>query len=150
LCKTDRNVPTELQSFRTGGDYTAKFKGSRIITSEIINHRQMVGRMISLSQGLYPHRTTQHRQTRTSIHALSGIRTRDPVYERSRPASQTARPLDRLLTIFNMSHISQVTMILYYQQKHHLLPVALGGLVVSVLVTGPKVAGSNPAEDDGF
>jgi hypothetical protein len=28
--------------------------------------------------------------------------------------------------------------------------VALGGLVVSVLATGPKVAGSNPAEDDGF
>jgi hypothetical protein len=27
--------------------------------------------------------------------------------------------------------------------------VALGGLVVSVLATG-KVAGSNPAEDDGF
>jgi hypothetical protein len=28
--------------------------------------------------------------------------------------------------------------------------VALGGLVVSVLATGPKVASSNPAEDDGF
>jgi hypothetical protein len=28
--------------------------------------------------------------------------------------------------------------------------VALGGLVVSMLATGPKVAGSNPAEDDGF
>jgi hypothetical protein len=28
--------------------------------------------------------------------------------------------------------------------------VALGGVVVSVLATGPKVAGSNPAEDDGF
>jgi hypothetical protein len=25
-----------------------------------------------------------------------------------------------------------------------------GGVVVSVLATGPKVAGSNPAEDDGF
>jgi hypothetical protein len=30
------------------------------------------------------------------------------------------------------------------------LLVALGGLVVSVLATGPKVAGSIPAEDDGF
>jgi hypothetical protein len=30
------------------------------------------------------------------------------------------------------------------------LIVAVGGLVVSVLATGPKVAGSNPAEDDGF
>jgi hypothetical protein len=28
--------------------------------------------------------------------------------------------------------------------------VSLGGGVVSVLATGPKVAGSNPAEDDGF
>jgi hypothetical protein len=27
---------------------------------------------------------------------------------------------------------------------------SLGGVVVSVLATGPKVAGSNPAEDDGF
>jgi hypothetical protein len=33
------------------------------------------------------------------------------------------------------------------QQQHG---VALGGLVVSVLATGPKVAGSNPAEDNGF
>jgi hypothetical protein len=28
--------------------------------------------------------------------------------------------------------------------------VALGGVVVIVLATRPKVAGSNPAEDDGF
>jgi hypothetical protein len=34
--------------------------------------------MISPSQGLYLHRTTQHRKTRTNIHALSGIRTHDP------------------------------------------------------------------------
>jgi hypothetical protein len=27
---------------------------------------------------------------------------------------------------------------------------ALGGLVVSVLATGPKVRGFKPAEDDGF
>jgi hypothetical protein len=55
----------------------------------------LLGRVISPSQGLYLHRTTQHRKTRTNIHALSGIRTRDPVYERSRPAPHTARPLDR-------------------------------------------------------
>jgi hypothetical protein len=40
-------------------------------------------------------------------------------------------------------------------QSHNLLggtgnKVGLGGVVVSVLATGPKVAGSNPAEDDGF
>jgi hypothetical protein len=34
--------------------------------------------VISPSQGLYLHRTTQHRKTRTNIHALSGIRTHDP------------------------------------------------------------------------
>jgi hypothetical protein len=34
--------------------------------------------VISPSQGLYLHSTTQHRKTRTNIHALSGIRTHDP------------------------------------------------------------------------
>jgi hypothetical protein len=68
------------------------------ISSETMNHRHMVGllgRVISSSQGLYLRRTTQHRERRTNIHALNGIRTCDPVYERSRPAPQTAQPLDR-------------------------------------------------------
>jgi hypothetical protein len=38
----------------------------------------LLGRVISPSQGLYLHRTTHHRKTRTNIHALSGIRTHDP------------------------------------------------------------------------
>jgi hypothetical protein len=38
----------------------------------------LLGRVISPSQGLYLHRTTQHRKTRTNIHALSGIRAHDP------------------------------------------------------------------------
>jgi hypothetical protein len=38
----------------------------------------LLGRVISPSQGLYLHRTTQHRKTRTNIHALSGTRTHDP------------------------------------------------------------------------
>jgi hypothetical protein len=38
----------------------------------------LLGRVISPSQGLYLHRTTQHRKTRINIHALSGIRTHDP------------------------------------------------------------------------
>jgi hypothetical protein len=37
----------------------------------------LLGRVISPSQGLYLHRTTQHRQTRTNIRTLSGIRTHD-------------------------------------------------------------------------
>jgi hypothetical protein len=38
----------------------------------------LLGRVISPSQGLYLHRTTQRRKTRTNIHDLSGIRTHDP------------------------------------------------------------------------
>jgi hypothetical protein len=38
----------------------------------------LLGRVVSPSQGLYLHRTTQHRKTRTNIHALSGIQTHDP------------------------------------------------------------------------
>jgi hypothetical protein len=51
----------------------------------------LLGRVISPSQDLYLHRTTQHRKTRTNIQALSGIRTHDP--NRPRPTPQTARPL---------------------------------------------------------
>jgi hypothetical protein len=38
----------------------------------------LFGRMIGPMQGLYLHRTTQHRKTRTYIHASSGIRSHDP------------------------------------------------------------------------
>jgi hypothetical protein len=38
----------------------------------------LFGGVIRPPQGLYLHRTTQHRKTRTNIHALSGIRTHDP------------------------------------------------------------------------
>jgi hypothetical protein len=38
----------------------------------------LLGRGMSPTQGLYVHRTTQHRKTRTHIHAPSGIRNRDP------------------------------------------------------------------------
>jgi hypothetical protein len=52
----------------------------------------LLGRVISSSQGLYLHRTTQRRKTRTNILALSGIWIRDLVYERSRPAPQLRGP----------------------------------------------------------
>jgi hypothetical protein len=46
---------------------------------ELLRHMVvLLGRVISPSQGLYLHRTTQHRKTRTNIHTLSGIRTHDP------------------------------------------------------------------------
>jgi hypothetical protein len=79
------------------------------ITSEIMNRLTvgLLGRMISSSQGLYLHRTAQHGQTRTNFHALSGIRTCDPLYEPSRPAPQTARPPD-LLKLYLWSKITCV------------------------------------------
>jgi hypothetical protein len=46
---------------------------------ELFRHMVIIlGRVISPSQGLYLHRTTQHRKTRANIHALSGIWTHDP------------------------------------------------------------------------
>jgi hypothetical protein len=46
---------------------------------ELFRHMvELLGRVKSPSQGLYLHRTTQHRKTRTNIHALSGIRIHDP------------------------------------------------------------------------
>jgi hypothetical protein len=37
----------------------------------------LLGRVISPSQGLCLYKTAQHRKTRTNIHAVSGIQTRD-------------------------------------------------------------------------
>jgi hypothetical protein len=68
------------------------------ITSEIMNHWhtvELLGWVIISLHCLYLHRTTQHRNTRTNIHALSGILTHDPVCEHFRPMPQTARPPDR-------------------------------------------------------
>jgi hypothetical protein len=62
-----------LQSLRDLGRLTYR----RFL--ELFRHMVgLPGRVISPSQGLYLHRTTQHRKTRTNIHALSGIRTHDP------------------------------------------------------------------------
>jgi hypothetical protein len=63
--------------------------------------RQMVGllgRVISPSQGLYLHRKTQNRKTRTNIHALSGIRTHDPS---NQPAKTHASDRTATVTCFN-------------------------------------------------
>jgi hypothetical protein len=54
----------------------------------------LLGRVICPSQGFYLHRTTQHRKTRTNIHALSGIRTHDPS---NQPAKTQAS--DRTATV---------------------------------------------------
>jgi hypothetical protein len=43
-----------------------------------------LGRWISPKQGLYLNRTTQHRKTRTHIHAPKGFELAIPVFERSK------------------------------------------------------------------
>jgi hypothetical protein len=52
------------------------------ITPEVMNQFKhltgLLGRLISSSQDLCLHRAAQHRKTRTHMHSLSGIRTRDP------------------------------------------------------------------------
>jgi hypothetical protein len=55
----------------------------------------LLGRVISPSQGLYLHSTTQHRKTWTNIHALSGIRTHDPS---NQPAKTHASNLTTTVT----------------------------------------------------
>jgi hypothetical protein len=65
--------PVALQSLKDIGRLTYR----RFL--ELFRHMvELLGREISPSQGLYLHRTTQHRKTRTNIHALSGMRTHDP------------------------------------------------------------------------
>jgi hypothetical protein len=64
--------PVALQSFR--------ILAASHIGGFLNNIRHMVGllgRVISPSQGLYLHMRTQHRKTRTNIHALGEIRTHD-------------------------------------------------------------------------
>jgi hypothetical protein len=48
----------------------------------------------SIARPLYPHRTTQHRNTRTNIHALSGIRTHNHSIQ-----SVKLRDLDHVVTV---------------------------------------------------
>jgi hypothetical protein len=65
--------PVALQSLK----YLGRLTYRRFL--ELFRHMVgLLGRVISPSQGLYLHRTTQLRKTRTNIHALIGIRTNDP------------------------------------------------------------------------
>jgi hypothetical protein len=81
--------PVALQSFLDPGRLTYR----RFL--ELFRHMVgLLGRVISPSQGLYLHRTAQHRKTRTNIHVLSGIRTHDPSIQ---PAKTQAS--DRMATV---------------------------------------------------
>jgi hypothetical protein len=78
-----RKLRTHLTHFITHNFF---FRGSTVL--DRLTYRrfldlfrqtvELLGRVISPSQGLYLHSTTQHRNTPTNIHALSGIRTHDP------------------------------------------------------------------------
>jgi hypothetical protein len=61
----------------------------------------LLGGGIGPTQGLYLHRTTQHRKTRTHIHASSGIRTHNPSFRavEDRPL-ETALPLSFIFLRF--------------------------------------------------
>jgi hypothetical protein len=81
--------PVALQSLKDPGrlTYTRFLKPFRLTVG-------LLGRVISPSQGLYLHKTTQHRKTRTNIHALGWIRTHDPS---NQPAKTHAS--DRMATV---------------------------------------------------
>jgi hypothetical protein len=67
------SCPVVLQSLKDLGRLTYR----RFL--ELVRHKVgLLGQVISPSQGLYLHKTIQHRKTRTNIHAFSGIRTQDP------------------------------------------------------------------------
>jgi hypothetical protein len=61
------------------------------LSSKLLKHLAgILRRGIGPSQGLYLHRTAQHRRRRTHIHASSGIRTHDP-------SAQTVQDCARLV-----------------------------------------------------
>jgi hypothetical protein len=80
--------------------------------------RQMVGllgRVISPSQGLYLHRTTQDRKKRTNIHDLSGIRTM--ILATNRPKTHVS---DRTDTVIGRTdEYFNKTLIYYYRFLPH-------------------------------
>jgi hypothetical protein len=81
----------------------------------------LLGRVISPSQGPYLHRTTQHRKTRTNIHALSGIQTHVPS---NQPAKTDAS--DRTATVTGTLN---VTIFNYFSEviSKHVIEMSLSG-----------------------
>jgi hypothetical protein len=74
----------------------------------------LLGRVIGPTQGLYLHRTTQHRETQTHIHAPSRIWTCDPNI-RATEGSTCLRPLgywDRLVFLLRLQTHYHILMLL--------------------------------------
>jgi hypothetical protein len=87
----------------------------------------LLGRVISPSQGLYLHRKTQHRKTRTNIHALSGTRTHDP---RNQPAKTHASY--RTATVTGK--------IVFYYTRNRGLHVAVGMCYILLYYDGVRLS----------
>jgi hypothetical protein len=79
----------------------------------------LLERVISSSQGLYLHGTTQHRKTRTNIHALSGIRTHNPSNQPAKThASYRTATVTRCFIIaylITIGHVSSMKILLILQ-----------------------------------
>jgi hypothetical protein len=94
--------PVALQSLKDLGRLTYR----RLL--ELFRHTVgLLGRVISPSQGLSLRRTTQHRKTRTNIHALSGIRTHDPSNQ-----SVKTHASDRTATVTGSVHFTEAKTVL--------------------------------------
>jgi hypothetical protein len=59
-------------AIRPGSDHSLLFEVS------LTRGRTPLDELLARRKGLYRHRTTQRMNTKTNIHASSGIRTRDP------------------------------------------------------------------------
>jgi hypothetical protein len=94
--------PVALQSLKDLGRLT--YRSFLKLFRHIVG---LLGRVISPSQGLYLHRTTQHRKTLTNIHALSGIRTHDPSNQPAKTdASDRTATVHPILTEFKKNIIT--------------------------------------------
>jgi hypothetical protein len=97
---TSRNNPTLFipLSLRTEHRALTVPRHPRLLFQCLGSIRHLVGLLgggISPAQGLYLHRTTQHRKTQTHIHAPNRIRTCDPNV-RAAEDSRCLRPLGHL------------------------------------------------------
>jgi hypothetical protein len=72
----------------------------------------LLGRVISPSQGLYLHRTTQHKKAQTNIHAVSGIRTHNPS---NQPAKTHAS--DRTATVTGIEDLLLQKMLIVFDSS---------------------------------
>jgi hypothetical protein len=103
--------PVALQSLKDHGSLTYR----RFL--ELFQHMVgLLGRVISPSQGLYLHRTTQHKKTRTNIHALNGIRTHDPSNQpaKTHASDRTATVTDAIMTtMFKTGKLIDFHILLY-------------------------------------